>query len=246
MISYIHFALDNLYLLNGYEEIVYGEDVAYEYECVDKLEQLIRTLVLRKNKPLTGWELRFLRKGLELSQSMFGEVVGRDGQSVARWEKQQEAIPKFADIAIRLKFAERFSPSMTVKELSNCIEGQGIEYPEKLLLKITNGEWYLDSGKNAQTVHAEIENMTLVDLPRHFAAARRITSRFFVHQATANISINEIDFEDLWDVAQLSSNQGSYFASSFSPDILIGIPSNMTPTALLPAAYQRGISRRDN
>lgn len=141
MIKYPHFAFDNLYLTNGYSETHIGDEVVYEYEREDEIEQCIRRLVLRKPEPLRGWDLRFLRRGLELSQADFGEMVDRDAQTVARWEKAAEIIPKFVDLTIRIRFAERFEPGIKLADVLDFIDGTAATKPKLIKLSLSASGW---------------------------------------------------------------------------------------------------------
>lgn len=141
MIKYHHFALDNLYLANGYTESGVGEDIEHEYQDEEGLEQCVRRIVFRKREPLRGWDLRFLRNGLELSQADFGAMVDRDAQTVARWEKSTELLPKFVDLTIRTRFAERFEPNIKLTELLKLLDGKAANFPEKILLTLSATGW---------------------------------------------------------------------------------------------------------
>lgn len=153
MIKYPHFAFNNLYLTNGYREERFGEDVVYEYEREDELEQCIRRLVLRKPEPLRGWDLRFLRRGLELTQADFGKMVDRDAQTVARWEKSAEVVPRFVDLMIRARFAERFEPQITGAKLLSFIDGTGPALPDYISLSLSRDGWKFT------LAHEEFENV---------------------------------------------------------------------------------------
>lgn len=144
MIKYLHFALDNLFLANGYRETRVDSYIEREYEREEELEQCIRRLVLRKPEPLRGWDLRFLRRGLELSQTDFGIIIDRDAQTVARWEKSAESVPKFVDLMIRARFAERFEPQIKLAELLSFTDGAAPALPTFIQLSLTQNGWVFD------------------------------------------------------------------------------------------------------
>lgn len=146
MIKYQHFALNNLFLANGYIETPTDDGIEREYEREEELEQCIRLLVLRKPERLRGWDLRFLRRGLELSQADFGEMVDRDAQTVARWEKSSEQVPKFVDLMIRARFAERFEPQIKLAEILSFTDGTAPAFPEVIQLFLTQSGWVFDFG----------------------------------------------------------------------------------------------------
>lgn len=242
MIRYIHFAFDNLYLLNGYKEINYGDDIIYEYEHLDELEQCIRCLVASKKESLKGWDLRFLRRGLEITQAEFGETIGRDGQTVARWEKQQEVIPKFADLAIRLIFSGKFTPSMTAKELLQINNGSGNKYPEKIFLKLVNNNWHLESGFRKQVASSStVENFYDIDFPSQFSESHAVLAKYFTQQFLSRISSNDwVSYKG----THTSLTDFKAVTSALS-EIHGELHLQTSPTTSV-AVYHSGVTRRDH
>jgi transcriptional regulator with XRE-family HTH domain len=141
MIRYPHPAFPNLYLLNGYSEVETPYGPAREYAAEDDLERCIRRLVLRKPFRLRGWDLRFLRRGLGLSQTELGEQIGRDAQTIARWEKSEEELLSAVDLAIRVRYAVLFEPHMTTRELISLVDGTGPELPDPVFLRLAKEGW---------------------------------------------------------------------------------------------------------
>src|SRR5882724_321303 len=125
MTRYSHFAFPNLFLLNGYQEVTTHRGIEHEYAQEDELERCIRRLVLRRPERLSGWDLRFLRRGLGISQGDLGTQVDRDAQTVARWEKSHDAIPRAVDLTIRTLFAARFESKISIKEILSYVDGRG-------------------------------------------------------------------------------------------------------------------------
>jgi DNA-binding transcriptional regulator YiaG len=141
MLNYPHFSVPNLYLQSGYEVHRTPDGDVHTYSSEDRLEQCVRRVLLRKPARLRGWDLRFLRRGLELSQAQFGKMIERDAQTVARWEKSKRQVPKLADLAIRCRFAERFEPSMSVRELASYVDGKASKLPTFILLTFDGSDW---------------------------------------------------------------------------------------------------------
>ena len=141
MIKYRHSAFSNLYLVNGYSEIETENGIERMYESEEALEQCIRRIVLRKPSRLRGWDIRFLRRGLRLSQAELGNLVGRDGQTIARWEKNNDEVPQFLDLAVRARFSAQFEPKMTTAELLTYVDGKAPIFPEKILLMRVDYKW---------------------------------------------------------------------------------------------------------
>jgi DNA-binding transcriptional regulator YiaG len=108
MYHYTRCGLDNVWLRNGYriEDLgEYGESVVVEN--VEQLERTIARHLVDQSRPLTGQEFRFLRTMMDMTQSAIGRRLGKDYQSVARWETDtRKPVPKFADAAIRQRYLE--------------------------------------------------------------------------------------------------------------------------------------------
>lgn len=141
MLPYPHFSVPNLYLENGYEAQMTPDGEIRMYSAEDRLEHCVRRVLLRRPTRLRGWDLRFLRRGLDLSQGQFGKMIERDAQTVARWEKSKRHVPALADLAIRSRFAEKFEPSMPVKELLGHVDGKSPKLPNFILLTFNGSDW---------------------------------------------------------------------------------------------------------
>jgi putative transcriptional regulator len=106
MYHYLESGLRNVYLTNGYREVdtPYGRGVSIH--DVEALHMAIaRALVETKPPFLTGPEVRFIRKFLELTQTQFAALLGVEDQSLRRWENPVR-VPKQADHGIRLVFRD--------------------------------------------------------------------------------------------------------------------------------------------
>lgn len=97
---YTQCGLDNVWLQNGFvfHDTPYGRGVSIEN--VEELHETIALALTEKPTELTGAEFRFLRSELGMSQKRLGELLGKDAQSVARWEKE-DTNKKEADFLIR-------------------------------------------------------------------------------------------------------------------------------------------------
>ena len=101
MYHYQECGLNNIWLVNGYDTV----DIEGYGDCtaINDVKGLDRAIAcdLVYNKPLlTGAEFRFLRKNLELSQKALSDLIGKDEQAIARWEKAVR-VPKQADRMLR-------------------------------------------------------------------------------------------------------------------------------------------------
>ena len=99
---YTECGLDDVYLKSGYE--VDGDAVMVK--DVDELHKLIGFRLASEKKVLSGKELRFLRKQMDLTQGELSKLLQISDQSIARWEKDKFDIPPPADFLVRLLYLE--------------------------------------------------------------------------------------------------------------------------------------------
>lgn len=103
---YTECGLDYVYLVDGFDvvETAYGR--AVQVANAGKLDRAIALAVVERQNRLAGQEVRFLRGLLDMTQAELGKTLGKDAQTVARWEKGQTEIPSTEDIAIRQIYLE--------------------------------------------------------------------------------------------------------------------------------------------
>lgn len=102
---------------------IFGEwvlDINLSKLQIDMLKELIY-----KPVPLTGSELRFIRKFLELSTTDFGKLVGVSHPAVLKWEKEQVNMNPATEIYIRLYVLQKLQ--VKDKEFRNLYEQISIE-----------------------------------------------------------------------------------------------------------------------
>jgi transcriptional regulator with XRE-family HTH domain len=97
--------LDYVYLLNGFNienDPEHGRIVSVEAE--DDLLRAIGFHIICQEGPMTGKEIRFLRKQMGLTQDQLAAHLGVNVQSVANYEKGR-TLPPTSDRLIRFVFA---------------------------------------------------------------------------------------------------------------------------------------------
>jgi DNA-binding transcriptional regulator YiaG len=130
MYQYRECGLPNVYLVNGYRQIEtpYGRGVSIE--DVEGLHMAIAHVLVEEEPSLSGPEVRFIRKFLELTQTQLAELLGVEDQSVRRWEKLAR-IPKQADHGIRLVFRDLMHKASTpLSELVRQIDTAEVREPQ--------------------------------------------------------------------------------------------------------------------
>lgn len=131
--------LDNVYLLNGYQERVIDGVKAVSIHDQDGLHRTIAQQLIEKPAPLTGDEFRFLRIELDLSQKALADLLDVQDQTVAKWEKgQTKKVRGMADVLMRALARERllnqhgpiYEFLCEMSRLDNRIDDQRIELRE--------------------------------------------------------------------------------------------------------------------
>jgi len=108
MYHYKGAGLANVYLKNGYREVMYGDEKAVSVEDIEGLHLAIVGVLIEKAAPLTGQEFRFLRVEMGLSQLALGELLRVSDQTVATWEKEvTKRVPGSSEILVRAFARER-------------------------------------------------------------------------------------------------------------------------------------------
>jgi len=141
MYHYQESGLNNIWLVNGYttlDDPEYGRCVSIT--DVFGLNKAIAHNLIYNKPTLSGEEFRFLRKELDLSQKALADLIGKDEQSVARWEKSGKA-PKWADRMLRACLIEFYGEATGILELIARIKDIDEKEQEKELFKDYDSGW---------------------------------------------------------------------------------------------------------
>ena len=139
--------LDNVYLIG----IKYKLCKSCKLEMADipaikQLMQVIARIIVESDAPLTGQEIRFLRKRLGRKSSEFAKLVGVTTEQVSRWENGHNSPERSADKLIRV-FYSMLSGDRALRKrvdqdiedwLSTVAEDGGIP---NIRAKLRNREW---------------------------------------------------------------------------------------------------------
>ena len=135
--------LTNIHLLNGftYKETRHGRAVSIQ--DMDGLHRAIGTHLAKEKRALTGAELRFFRIELGLSQTMLGMLLGKTGQSVARWEKGQSRIDATADRVVRLLYTQQTGGTEDIRSALQELAALDDFAEEEVCFEDTDEGWQL-------------------------------------------------------------------------------------------------------
>lgn len=85
--------LENIWLVDGFSIVHRDGEEMIEPEDVEGLHKAIAQHLACHRKNLTGRDIRFIRRAIDLTQGELAHQLGTTSQTVARWEKNQVGIP---------------------------------------------------------------------------------------------------------------------------------------------------------
>lgn len=94
-----------------------GEDVI-TIPNVGLLHHVLMMEIATKESGMQPNELRFVRTEFGLTQAELAALVGRDVQTIGRWERGENPLDKAAEIVIRAKVLETTGSMLKMEELA--------------------------------------------------------------------------------------------------------------------------------
>lgn len=142
MLHYTSCGLQNIWLKNGYEIIETDYGVATSIHDLTGLHAAIGMYIVNNKPKLSGAEVRFLRKELDLSQAHLALLLGVSEVSIRGWENNRTKITKPADKLLRMLYSEHVNGNKEIKEFIERLSHLNrIEYSKKLELEETELGW---------------------------------------------------------------------------------------------------------
>lgn len=142
MYHYRMCGLDNVWLENGYEHSDTPYGPAVSIADVFGLNRVIALTLTSKASTLTGAEVRFLRKHMELSQESLGALIGIGVQSIAQWEKERSLIPRPSEKLLRLITLGFCNGHATIRKAIDDINIDDTSaHAERLVFQESGNQW---------------------------------------------------------------------------------------------------------
>ncbi len=124
-----------------------GEEY-YGFGSIDKLHETIASVLLQKKDFLSGSEVRFLRKYLGYSATVFAKIIGYDDATLSRLETEAQPITRAFDRLIRFTVASKL-PSREYDLHDQILNNTGIVLNQIELTSNSQGKWQLKKLKAA-------------------------------------------------------------------------------------------------
>ena len=136
---YLECGLDDVYLLNGFKRFKSPRGTSVAIRDVDKLHRAIGRHLCRHKKKLNGKEIRFLRRGMPMSQASLAHMLDVKEQTIYRWEAGKNSMPRAAEAVLRHLYMEKDKDTneslrASLKELAD-IEDE-LHKTEEMIFKI--------------------------------------------------------------------------------------------------------------
>lgn len=141
---YTECGLSDVYLNNGFV-LEQGDGENYiGIEDIDDLHRLLGKALTEKTSALIGEQARFLRIEIGLSQKALALMLGVDAQTVARWEKDHNGIPRTTDVTLRALYLESINRESHIGLLLKMLsESEEKRVVGNMTLENKNNHWQL-------------------------------------------------------------------------------------------------------
>jgi len=129
--------LPNIFLEGGYEHRKTSEGRVLIVHDIAGLYAAIGEAIARK-RDLSGAEVRFLRKRLELSQAELADYLRVSEQTVSLWERGKGEIPASQSLLLRVLYLERMRGQPSAWQLA---AGSATPASDRLVFRQTEEGW---------------------------------------------------------------------------------------------------------
>jgi len=148
MYHYTESGLNNVYLRGGYNTIEIDGEEAVSIHDLAGLHKVIGQRIIRKSPSLTGEEIRFLRKEMNLTQASFAGVISVSEDTIRGWENGRTHVTGPADKLIRGVYVEHLDGNGGLRQI--------IEDIARLNNEIAEDERDMSFEENAEGMWQEV------------------------------------------------------------------------------------------
>lgn len=131
--------LDNV-VLKGLEVRIDDEgDEVITLPSINLIHKALLKAVVGKPFGLNGKEVKFVRSEIGLTQAELGQIVGKDGQTIGRWERNEHPIEQSADTLIRMAALKQLEFNAQIPDLRE-LAARGIQssVPQQYVIDASN------------------------------------------------------------------------------------------------------------
>jgi putative transcriptional regulator len=140
-VRYTGCGLDDIWLASGYDVTVIDGEKAIAVRDLDGLLVAIGRSLVQRKKLLSGKEVRFLRKQMDLTQSELARLVGCDAQQIARYEKGQNKMAGPTDRLLRMLYREHLRDEISIRGILTALDELDGRIDDKQVFAATPDGW---------------------------------------------------------------------------------------------------------
>ena len=143
--------LSNVYLVGIRYFVCECGSIVAEVPAIKQLMRLLARDLIESPKPLSGEEVRFLRKRLGKKATDFAQNLGLEPETLSRMENGKQAISEQSDKLIRLLYAISCDDRELLERVSKLVRpllaawsersGAGSNLAPRIVKKIDDQEW---------------------------------------------------------------------------------------------------------
>ena len=155
LLHYTACGLPNVWLENGYtkKETKYG--VAISVKDIDELHKLLATKLVEKKGLLTGYEFRFLRVQLGLTQEGLGKFLDVSENAVSLWERK-DTVPNVYDHMLRLMVMAKFSGNTKISDAIERVQTVEKLAYQRYVVKGVDGKRHIEVVKSTKAANDKL------------------------------------------------------------------------------------------
>ncbi|MEY2621798.1 MAG: hypothetical protein RIT26_1618 [Pseudomonadota bacterium] len=155
LLHYTACGLPNVWLEGGYtvKETKYGH--AISVKDIDGLHKLLTTKLVEKKGLLAGYEFRFLRVQLGLTQEGLGKLLNVTENAVSLWERKN-TVPNVYNHMLRLMVMAKYSGNTKISEAIERIQVVEKLVYQRYVVKGSDGKRRVEVVKTTKTANDKL------------------------------------------------------------------------------------------
>lgn len=155
LLHYTACGLPNVWLENGYikKETKYG--IAVSVKDIDGLHKLLASKLIEKTGLLAGYEFRFLRVQLGLTQEGLGKFLDVSENAVSLWERK-DSVPSVYDHMVRLMVMAKFNGKTKISEAIERVQTVEKLAYQRYVVRGVDGKRHIEVVKSTKAANDKL------------------------------------------------------------------------------------------
>lgn len=155
LLHYTACGLPNVWLANGYTRKETKHGTAISVKDIDGLHQLLASKLVEKKNLLTGYEFRFLRVQLGLTQEGLGKFLDVSENAVSLWERK-DTVPSVHDHMLRLMVMAKFNGNTKISDAIERVQTVEKLAYQRYVVKGVDGKRHVEVVKSTKAANDKL------------------------------------------------------------------------------------------